>query len=353
MGKEIKNIKTTGDEVFGGRHTPKKSKSHITQRYEPTAEQTRLLADFTRFESGRGIRKIKGIAPHLKPLFEYLKTNGIDPHALGIKGAQDFQTHLATLPEADGRPHYATLTVKAIIEIACRFYNFLKATGLVPYNPFLRIKRIKTERKLPRNIPVEQKLSLLLERFRRFWEQEHVRDRRIYYKIHVIAELMYATGMRITEVMTLREKDIDFQNRTIHVTDAKKGRIRTAFLNEYAATVLQIYLEKMRDVVNVNKNSEQVFGLRSNTSIVQTVNKFLIKEGVQTGIGRFTSHNFRHSLGFHLLRRGCDMRYIQLILGHEDMNTTTIYTKVEKNDLKKELDRFHPRAGCGSGGKNE
>jgi integrase/recombinase XerD len=308
-----------------------------------TDEQAKQIEEFIRYEQARGIRKIQGIEGELKTLFRYLEACGIDYKALGTKGAQEFQTHLATMEDPDGSPHYATLTVKTIVGVASRFYNYLKHAGLVASNPFLKIKRIRTERKLPRNIPQEAKLMELLEKFRRFWDREFLRDQRIYYKIHAIAELQYATGMRIREVLNLKESDIDFRGRTIRVADAKKGRERTAYLNEYATGVLELYARQMREAVNVNKDGDALFGLRDESAIVSTLNKYLTLEGKRLGIGRFTSHNFRHCLGFHLLRRGCDMRYIQLILGHEDMNTTTIYTKVEKGDLKEELDRYHPR----------
>jgi integrase/recombinase XerD len=308
-----------------------------------TEEQRMHAEAFLVYEKSRGIKSTDNLAPKLKPLFEYLSADGMEYRQLGIREAQEFQTHLATMEEPDGTPHYATLTVTTLIAAASRFYNYLKASGLVATNPFLRIKRIRTEKRLPRNIPREGELAAFLERFRRFWERKRLRERRSFYKIHVIAELMYATGMRISEVFNLKAGDIDFKNRTIRVRDNKKGRERTAYMNEYAAGVLRLYAEKMRSSVNRNKRVEALFGLEGKSSIVETVNKHLVREGKAAGIGRFTSHCFRHSLGFHLLRRGCDMRYIQLILGHEDMNTTTIYTKVEKSDLRHELDRFHPR----------
>ena len=98
----------------------------------------------------------------------------------------------------------------------------------------------------------------------------------------------------------------------------------------------------MRSLVNV-RESKHIFGTKSGKTIEGAVNRILKKEAEICGIGKFTSHGFRHSLGYHLLRRGCDMRYIQLILGHDDMNSTVLYTRVSKGDLKSELDKYHPR----------
>jgi integrase/recombinase XerD len=124
---------------------------------------------------------------------------------------------------------------------------------------------------------------------------------------------------------------------------SKGGKERITFLNDYTSRVLRIYVREMKDIVNRNKGKKTIFGITDRATITDTYHKYLNRVCEKHGVGRFTSHSFRHTLGFHLLRRGCDMRYIQLMLGHEDMNTTTIYTKVDKGDLRNELDRHHPR----------
>jgi len=308
-----------------------------------TEEHKELCKEFTDYERFRGIKALKRIAPHLKPLFSYLQNETLKAEEMSFKQAQEFQTYLSTLEDKDGSLHYATLTVVSLISMAKRLYDYLRHEGKVYTNPFLGIKRIKPPKRLPRNIPHEHKMNEYLDYLSKFWEHKEVRARRIYYKIHVIAELQYATGLRISEVMDLESADIDFEQGLIKVRHGKGGKERIAYVNEYALKVLKIYITEMREVINVNKQSKKLFAVHDVTGIVQTVNKYLNKAAFSCGMGEFTSHSFRHSLGFHLLRRGCDMRYIQLILGHEDMNTTTIYTKVEKGDLKKELDRYHPR----------
>jgi site-specific recombinase XerD len=256
------------------------------------------------------------------------------------------------MEDEKGNPHYATLTVKAIISMVSRLYNYLKSSGKVYTNPFLGIKRIKTARKLPRNIPMEKEMDAILLDLSRFWEHKDVRERRQYYKAHVMAELMYATGMRMGEVLALKAEDVDFEAKTITVKQGKGGKERIAYLNDYAAMVLKIYAEEMKEVINMNKKSATIFGIASQATVTDVLHKYLNVMCQKHGVGRFTSHNFRHTLGFHLLRRGCDLRYIQLILGHEDMNTTVIYTKVDKGDLRNELDAYHPRQMRRPGGSD-
>ncbi|GHV12896.1 hypothetical protein FACS189491_06810 [Spirochaetia bacterium] len=87
---------------------------------------------------------------------------------------------------------------------------------------------------------------------------------------------------------------------------------------------------------------DTVFGA-SPQWLTAAVNSGLKEACGELGLPVITSHGFRHSLGTHLLRAGCDLRYIQIILGHERLSTTQIYTSVDKEDLKKSLDRYHPR----------
>jgi len=94
----------------------------------------------------------------------------------------------------------------------------------------------------------------------------------------------------------------------------------------------------MRGVVNHSQDEDDhLFGVKDGRALDQALNGWL-----KTTCG-MTSHGFRHSVGTHLLQRGCDLRFIQVILGHEDLKSTALYTKVSKEDLRCQLDQFHPR----------
>ena len=100
----------------------------------------------------------------------------------------------------------------------------------------------------------------------------------------------------------------------------------------------------MRDYILIkrNRDTEYVFGLRTDSLKLKT-NRALAEISGRLGYKKLTTHSFRHSVGFHLLRAGCDIRYIQEILGHKKLATTEVYTKIEKDDLKRVLDKYHPR----------
>ncbi|MBN2900148.1 MAG: tyrosine-type recombinase/integrase, partial [Clostridia bacterium] len=104
-----------------------------------------------------------------------------------------------------------------------------------------------------------------------------------------------------------------------------------------------IYVEEMKDLVLEKPGRpDYLFGVKA-TTLVISLGKSLKEVSEKLGLPVTTSHGFRHAVGYHFLRAGCDIRFIQEILGHEHITSTEIYTKVDKKDLKKVLDKYHPR----------
>ena len=217
------------------------------------------------------------------------------------------------------------------------FYKTLADDGLVFQNPFHGLRHIKREQRLPRTVPTEAEMADYLARLRAFDTRPTTRERRNWYRLHVIAELLYATGMRLGELAMLRPSDFDFDAKTVSIRSGKGGVARTAYLNDYAASVVRFYITQMRDVVNHCHESDNLFGVACARNLDEALNPYF------KALGGFTSHSFRHAVGTHLLRRGCDLRYIQIILGHDDLKSTALYTRVSKEELRDQLDSFHPR----------
>jgi len=161
------------------------------------------------------------------------------------------------------------------------------------------------------------------------------------YKSHVLSELLYSTALRINEAAGITLSDVDIERGEITVTDSKSKKKRKVFLNEYAKAVLKIYIEKMLSWV-VFQNTALLFGTGSER-LGNVLNTVLHKVCSRNKTNILTSHSFRHCVGYHLLKAGCDIRFIQSLLGHEKLKSTQVYTKVDKEDLKQVLDAFHPR----------
>jgi site-specific recombinase XerD len=216
---------------------------------------------------------------------------------------------------------------------------------MIKTNPFMEIKPPRHGDRISRNVLSEVQMGYLLENLRKFDEPLCSNDRITKYRLHVIAEFLYSTGLRIAEAASLIPANIDTQSRIVYVPEGKGKKSRVAFMTSFASEVMALYLERGRKAVFRSYGrscGHTVFGTNG-----QRLSVF-VSVGIKQAcsmleLPEITSHAFRYSLGTHLLKAGCDMRYIQVILGHESLNATQIYTRVNKDDIKNSIDRFHPR----------
>lgn len=310
-----------------------------------TDEQKKLLTEYISEAKITGHREsaITGLKNRALKVFEYTEEKGITLNQIGIKEAQAYQGWIMMRGKRKGI-NYKNSSVKPYITAVVSFFKFLERKKIVYANPFLEIKRLPIELTLPKNILKEKEMNMFLKELSMYEKEKKLKTKATLYKVHVIAELMYSTGLRMSEVANLRIEDIDYDRGVVNVIEGKGGESRIAFLNEYSQKVLRIYIDKMRDLVltGLNKEKDRLFGINRN-GFEKTVNKKLKQVSKRLGLGNFTSHGFRHALATHLLRAGCDIRHIQAILGHKRLKNTEIYTKVEKEDLKKIFDKHHPR----------
>jgi site-specific recombinase XerD len=311
-----------------------------------TKENLKLFNEYLEYERLRGHTEQGFIDVRVRtPRFiEYIEEEGIEIRRIGVKEAQGFQGRLLA-------KKYRNTTVASYVFPASGFCEFLKKKGMIHSNPFKMIRKVRTEKTLPRNIPKEPQMARLLAHLSRFDEQKDLKACRNAYRVHVVAELMYSTGMRISEVAYLKVDDVDFGKGIVYVNRGKGGESRIAWLNDYARAVLRLYVTRMRKVLFTEwneRNGELLFGVQW-AWFGHVVNGKLKKAAKKLKITGFTSHMFRHAVGYHLLRSGCNIRHIQEILGHKALRNTEIYTKVDREDLKNVLDSCHPRKWKGKG----
>jgi integrase/recombinase XerD len=293
---------------------------------------------------GRSEQSVLGLRNRIPKLLRFVEQKGLCLGEVDVAAAQDFQAWLGETGRADGKPYQAT-TLRSYLGAAGAFCEYLKTAGFIHTNPFRELRKPVPEKRLPRGLLREKQMNRLLEHFACFTRQAGLKAKVTCYKMHVIAELMYATGLRVSEVAALRPEDLDLQRGMLTVRQGKGGGSRIAYVNEYACGVLRLYLERMQHLVFTQHNEahrQQVFGSPW-PSFSRMVNKNLQAAVSALALGGFTSHAFRHAVGYHLLRAGCPIRYIQQILGHKQIKDTEIYTQVDREDLKKVLDTYHPR----------
>lgn len=305
-------------------------------------DHTQLLIEFLQYRASCRYRDINGMRKQVKKLLLYLEEMDIEPEELKVKDAQSYQGWLLERGQANGEM-YASGSIQNFIKGALAFYEYLKERGLLLMNPFKEIKRQRVKNKLPRHILKEKEMARLLEYLGEYDREQDIRKMRTRYRLHVLSELLYSTAMRISEAAAVHEEDIDFSRGIIEIRDVKSGHQRTVFLNEYANQVLKIYTGQMREeVLEQECNHELLFGA-GGKRLIALLNGELKEAAAALDLPAMTSHGFRHAVGYHFLRSGCDIRYIQDVLGHKSIKNTEIYTKVDKEALRKVIDDFHPR----------
>ena len=313
--------------------------------YLMSASYSDLYEEFLEAEKPRvsvqGFTSLSGLA---RRVIAWLDAEDLEPGDVGIQEAVRYAAWLNEKRDDEGKP-LATGTVHNYLKVARRFFAFLVRTERVAANPFLELRYPRVGEHLSRNGLTEAQMALLLAELARFDEQPSQRAKLRRYRVHVLAEFLYATGLRIAEASALVEEQLDLKARLVFVREGKGGKPRTAFLTAYAAEVMERYLKRGRALVlgaYPRSHGDTLFGA-DKARVAEVLNSELEKVCKLLDLPCITSHGFRHSLGTHLLRSGCDMRHIQAILGHEALGTTQVYTKVDKDDLKKSLDEFHPR----------
>ena len=269
----------------------------------------------------------------------WLQEQDIDPLCLTVQEAMEYKAVCASRTTRTGTPVSSGCVCNSLVA-ARSFFGFLVTSGKRESNPFLAVPYPRLGEHISRNVLSVAQMNLLLEKLREFDSAEG-------YRVHVVAELLYATGLRIAEAASLLPQDFDAQGRRIHVRQGKGGKPRTAFLTSYAAAVLEEYLARGRQLIlgmyRGPRSQPQTLFCVGHARLRDEINQVLQKVCSALELPVISSHGFRHSLGTHLLRAGADMRHIQIILGHDKLETTQIYTHVDKDEVKASLDAHHPR----------
>lgn len=215
------------------------------------------------------------------------------------------------------------------------FYKFLMQEGIVKTSPLEFIASPKIPKTLPKVLTIDEVEMLLnIPLINHF-----------SFRNKAMLEILYATGLRVSELVNLKLQDIDLTNDTVRVM-GKGSKERILPLGDYALTALKIYLLEHRMYLLKKEKNDYLF--LNNHGKVITRNGFykIIKDLAQeVGIQKEISpHVLRHSFATHLLEHGADLRSIQELLGHSDISTTQIYTHVSIQKLRENYDDFHPHA---------
>lgn len=213
------------------------------------------------------------------------------------------------------------------------FYKFLIINNIVKENIMDFISSPKREKHLPRVLS-ENEIDKLLN----IPLTDHYS-----YRNKAILELMYATGLRVSELINLKVNDIDL-NMAILKTIGKGSKERVIPLGDYALNYLKIYINEYRSLLIKKDLNDYLFlnnhgNKLTRQGLFKILNKLAREQDIKAEI---SPHTLRHSFATHLLNGGADLRSIQELLGHSDISTTQIYTHVSNQKLNEDYHKFHP-----------
>lgn len=217
------------------------------------------------------------------------------------------------------------------------FFRFLRAEGRITENPTDGIETLRVERRLPRSLSMQE-----VERLLSAPDRTHplgLRDA-------AMLEILYATGIRVSELITLRSDNVNMEIGYL-VCMGKRSKERVVPFGKDAARAVTAYLAESRPTLMIGRQSESLFVTSRGQRLTrQAFWKNLKRHGREAGIAsaRLSPHVIRHSFATHLLEHGADLRSVQKMLGHADISTTQIYTHVNRERLRKLYQTFHPRA---------
>ena len=299
-------------------------------------EHIESFINYLKVEKGFSVNTLAAYHNDLYQLADFVEgeaaKQGLPPSWADF-GRQVMLSYLLNLKERG----YAATTVARKVAAAKSFFAFMVAEDKVKENPTRDVPSPKIGRSLPKPISISQ-VRLLLEQPARLSTPEAKRDR-------AMLELLYASGMRVSELVSLDVGDVDIQGG--YVRCFGKGRKeRLIPIYEQAALAVKEYAEQVRPGLVRGPDEKALFlNLRGDRltrqGFWQILKAYAKSAGIETEI---TPHTLRHSFATHMLNGGADLRSVQELLGHANISTTQVYTHLTSEHVRRTYERSHPRA---------
>jgi len=295
-------------------------------------KETQAISRFKRFlqvEKGLSPNSIYSYTYDLKKFSEYLTSQNKDILAATQEDVQQFLKFEKT------KKKNSTRTLARSLAAIRQFYNFLSDTEVNIDNPTTKIESPHIEKTLPDFLTIKEVDKL----FSSISEEDpyELRDKTIF-------ELLYSSGLRISEAVDLEIDEIDFENSFLSII-GKGDKERIVPVNEEAKRLLLKYLRDSRQDILGTRESEFLFVSKKGSKLNRkSVWRLLKNYVVRTKIAKnITPHTLRHSFATHLIENGADLRSVQELLGHMDISTTQVYTHLAKEKLQKIHKQYHPK----------
>ncbi|WP_178042082.1 site-specific tyrosine recombinase XerD [Frisingicoccus sp.] len=260
---------------------------------------------------------------------KFMETQGVtDVQRVNPTNLNSYMLHME-------KEKFATSTISRNVATLKAFFGYLYRAGYIGTDPTIQLKAPKIEKKMP-EILTPKEVDLLLSQ-PSMKTNKGIRDR-------AMLELLYATGIRVSELISLKLSDVNLGASYIHCQDLNRERIIP--FGSMAKNILKVYVREARPAMVDNEAEEVLFTNCNGTPMSRQgfwklLKKYAKNAGIQTDI---TPHTLRHSFAAHLVANGADLRSVQEMLGHSDISTTQIYARMNNRRIKEVYSKAHPRA---------
>ena len=225
-------------------------------------------------------------------------------------------------------------TISHFISSFRSFYRYLELENIIKDNPALNMVQPKLSKTLPKVLSIEDIDKIMNIKLETKYD----------YRNKAMLELMYSTGIRISELINIKIHDININNCTLKVM-GKGSKERMIPIGDYALKYLELYISKYRTMF-IKKQNDYLFlnpsgNKLSRQAFFKIVKKIALEKNIKT---EFSPHTLRHSFATHMLENGADLRTIQELLGHSDLSTTQIYTNISNKFIEDNYTEHHPHS---------
>lgn len=295
-------------------------------------DEMKYIIDFLEvleFEKHYSVHTILNYRKDLISFLNYIKEVGINE----LKSVEysDIRIYLNVLYEKN----YSNKTISRHISSLKSFFKYLKKIEVVSNNPMILVSNPKSEKKLPKFLAYKE-----LEEIVTAYDENTL----IGARNSLILELLYSTGIRVSELINIKISDIDNLKKEIIIL-GKGNKERIVLYGKRCEYLIDNYLNKYYPTLNKKNSIYLLLGIHGGKINDREVRKIIDEAVRKTGLKMHISpHVLRHTFATHMLNEGADLKSVQQLLGHESLSTTTIYTHISNERLRNVYLHSHPRA---------
>ena len=285
--------------------------------------------EYIKYELNYSDFTIKGYSDEVSKFFLYTKENNLDYKKLNNDDIRNYLKYLDNLK-------YSKSSISRNLSALRTYYKYLLGEHIVDNNPFKIISNPKKDKKLPNFLNYEE-IEKIFESFED--------NTPLNLRNRCIVELLYDTGVRVSELVNIKISDIDFNEKTINIS-GKGRKERIVYFGDYLYEVLNEYIKKGRNILLDNRSCDYlILNSRGNKITTRGIQQIIDKVVSDASLKhKISPHVLRHTFATHMLNGGSDIKTIQQLLGHESLSTTGIYTHITNEVLRSEYLKNHPRS---------